>query len=33
MIILKKINYLFEYNDEIDKTISEKTILDFHLLI
>ena len=27
----KKINYLFEYTDEIDKTISEKTILDFHL--
>ena len=27
----KKINYLFEYTNEIDKTISEKTILDFHL--
>ena len=27
----KKINYLFEYTDEIDETISEKTILDFHL--
>ena len=27
----KKINYLFEYTNEIDKTISEKTIFDFHL--
>ncbi len=27
----KKINILFGYTDEIDKTISEKTILDFHL--
>ena len=27
----KKINYLFGYTDEIDKTISEKNILNFHL--
>ena len=27
----KKINYLFGYTDEIDKTISEKDILNFHL--
>ncbi len=27
----KKINYLFGYNTKIDKTISEKSILDFHL--
>ena len=27
----KKINYLFEYTNKIDETISEKTILDFHL--
>ncbi len=27
----KKMNILFGYTDEIDKTISEKTILDFHL--
>ncbi len=27
----KKINILFGYSNEIDKTISEKTILDFHL--
>ena len=26
-----KINYLFGYIDEVDKKISEKTILDFHL--
>ena len=26
-----KINYLLGYTDQIDKTISEKTILDFHL--
>ena len=27
----KKINQLFEYTDEIDETVSEKSILDFHL--
>jgi hypothetical protein len=27
----KKISYLFGYTDEIDKTISEKNILNFHL--
>ena len=27
----KKINYIFGYTDEIDKTISEKNILNFHL--
>tara|TARA_A100000164_G_scaffold376176_1_gene412694 strand:- start:645 stop:2417 length:1773 start_codon:yes stop_codon:yes gene_type:complete len=27
----KKINYLFGYNTKVDKTISEKSILDFHL--
>ena len=27
----KKLNYLFGYTNEIDKTISEKSILDFHL--
>ena len=27
----KKINYLFGYTDEIDKTISEEDILNFHL--
>ena len=27
----KKINYLFGYTDQPDKTISEKSILNFHL--
>jgi len=27
----KKINYLMGYNDKVDTTVSEKTILDFHL--
>ena len=27
----KKINYLLGYTSEIDKTLSEKTVLDFHL--
>ncbi len=27
----KKINYLFEYTNDIDETISEKSVLDFHL--
>ncbi len=27
----KKINYLFEYTEEVDEKISEKTLLDFHL--
>tara|TARA_Y100000992_G_scaffold230921_1_gene162076 strand:- start:1056 stop:2822 length:1767 start_codon:yes stop_codon:yes gene_type:complete len=27
----KKINYLFEYTDDVDETISEKSVLDFHL--
>ncbi len=27
----KKINYLLGYTDKVDKTISEKSILDFHL--
>ena len=27
----KKINYLFEYTNEVDETVSEKSILDFHL--
>ena len=30
-ILKKKISYLFGFNDKIDKEISEKSILDFHL--
>ena len=29
--ILKKINYLMGYTSKVDDTISEKSILDFHL--